>query len=78
MNATDDAVSSTRSMPACSSLHVFTQGLIDACLITLAGCCVILEPGDDVGIEAKRELLFDGPIKEAAFRAGPIEEFRSV
>jgi hypothetical protein len=48
------------------SLHVFTQGTINACLITLVGRRVRLEPDDNVGVEAKRYLLFDGSIKEAA------------
>jgi hypothetical protein len=34
-------------------------------LIAAAGA---LEPGDDIGIEAQRELLFDRAIKQAAFR----------
>ena len=37
-----------------------------------------LEPGDDVGVEVKRELLLDGPIRQAAFGVGPVENLRRV
>lgn len=34
-----------------------------------------LEPGHDIGINAKSQLLLDGSIEEAALDAGPTEEF---
>jgi len=64
--------------PACLPLHVLAQRPIDACLIAFIGCRVALEPGDDIGVEAKCQLLLDGPIEEAALGVGPIEEFRRV
>jgi len=68
-------ISSRRSLPpACLPLHVLTQRPIDACLIALVGCRVALEPGDHIGIEAKRQLLFDGSIEEPTLGSGPVEE----
>src|SRR5438132_683252 len=63
---------------ACLALHVLAQRPIDACLIAFIGFRVALEPGDDVGVEAKCQLLLDGSIEQPTFRAGPIEEFRRV
>ena len=71
----------TRSRSAAPShlpLHVLTQRSINARLIPLVGSRVALEPGHDIGTEAKRQLLLDGPIEEAALGAGPVEEFRRV
>ena len=50
-------------------LHIFTQSAIDTCLIALAIGRMALEPGDHVGINPQRELLLDGPKKQAALRA---------
>ena len=36
------------------------------------------EPGHDIGIEPKGQLLLDGPIEEAALGAGPVEKLRRV
>ena len=63
---------------ACLPLHVLTQRPIDACLISLIGRRVAFEPGYDIGIEAKGQLLFDGSIEEAASGAGPVEKLRHV
>src|SRR4051812_45576834 len=60
------------------TLHVLAQRPIDACLIAFIGLRVALEPGDDIGVEAKCQLLLDGSIEQPALRAGPIEEFRSA
>jgi hypothetical protein len=46
----------------CLPLYVFAERAIDAGLIAFLGLRVGLEPGDDVGIDAKRQLLLDGPI----------------
>src|SRR5262245_56680323 len=51
---------------------------IDACLIALTCRRVALEPGHDVGIQPKGQLLLDRPIEEAALGAGPIEKLRRV
>jgi len=39
---------------------------------------VALEPGYDVGIQPKGQLLRDRPIEKAALDAGPIEKLRRV
>ena len=59
-------------------LHVFTQCPINVRLIALRGCGVVPEPRDHVGVEAKRELLFQGPIEEATFGARPVAEFGRI
>jgi hypothetical protein len=63
---------------ACLTLHVLAQRPIDACLIAFIGFRVALEPGDDIGVEAKCQLLLDGPIEQPTLGAGPVEQFRRV
>jgi hypothetical protein len=63
---------------ACLPLHVFAQRSIDPCLIALIGCRVALEPGNDIGIEAERQLLLDGSIEKAALGPGPVKELRRI
>jgi hypothetical protein len=58
--------------------HVRAERAIDACLIAFIGLRVRPEPGDDLGIEPKRQLLLDGPIEQAAFGVGPVENLRRV
>ena len=36
---------------------------------------MLAEPGDQVGIDAQRNLLFDRPVEQADFRSAPIEPF---
>src|SRR5216683_1397815 len=63
---------------ACLTLHVLAQRPIDTCLIAFIGFRVALEPGDDIGVEAKRQLLLDRSIEQPALRAGPVEYLRRV
>lgn len=73
------AISSRRSSaPSCLSLHVLAQRSIDTCLIALIGGRMILEPGDHVGVDAKCQLLLDGPIEEATLGTGPVGELGRV
>jgi hypothetical protein len=72
-------ISNPRSpAPAGLPLHVLAQRPIDACLIALAGFRVALEPGDDIGVEPKCQLLFDRSIEDPTLGARPVEEFRGV
>jgi len=72
-------ISSPRSpTPACLPLHVLAQRPINACLVALTGFRVAFEPGDDIGVEPKCQLLFDGSIEDPTLGAGPVEEFRRV
>src|SRR4051812_46203898 len=50
-------------------LYILAQRSIDACLVALADLRLLLEPGDDIGVEAQRQLLLDGPVEEATFGA---------
>ena len=59
-------------------LDIFPQGTVDARLIALAMRRMTLEPRDHVGINPQRELLLDGPKKQAAPCAAPIADFRYV
>jgi len=43
-------------------------------LKALIGRGMFLEPGDHVGVEAERDLPLDGPVEQAAFGAGPVQD----
>jgi hypothetical protein len=67
------ATDPTRALP-----HVLAQHSIDACLISLIGARVALEPSHDIGIEPQGQLLFDRPIEQAAPGPGPVKKLRRV
>jgi len=68
-----------RSSPQSNlSLHVFSQSAIDTGSVGLFGFGISLEPADNIGIQTKRQLLFDWFVKQTTLSRGPVEEFRSV
>ena len=59
-------------------MDVIAECPIDVCLVSATVTGMGLEPGDDVCVEPQRDLLFNGPVEDAAPGVRPVEDLRSV